>query len=147
MHNFKITFILMVALLLPGMAQAEMDHSSKAPVLAKQQKVGDMFLEKKMIDGYHVSFHIMKATPGQEHGGSHNVMIKVEKGGAVLGDVVINSKVKDPTGKASQKRLMKMGDWFMNGYDLGAKGQYKVMILFKTADGKKHKGMVLYPGK
>ena len=145
MQKFKMICVLIAVLLLPVLAQAEMDHSAKEPV--NKQKVGDMFLEKKMIDGYHVSFHIMQAVPGQEHGGSHNVMIKVEQNGVILGDLLLNSKVKTPTGKATQKRLMKMGDWYMAGYDLGAKGQYKVMILFKTADGKKHKGMVSYPGE
>ncbi len=149
MRRVIIMLSLATLLFLPIQALAEVDHSTggHTPKLAGQQKVGDMFLEKKMIDGYHVSFHIMKAIPGQEHGGSHNVMIKVEQNGAVLGNLLINSKVKNAAGKATQKRLMKMGDWYMNGYDLGEKGQYMVMILFKTADGKKHKGMVSYPGK
>jgi len=148
MNRMKIG-VLLVALLLAFIVKAPMAHAGqgKAVKIAKQQKVADMFLEKKMIDGYQVSFHIMKATPGQEHGGSHNVMIKVEQKGVVLEKLVINSKVKSPAGKSSQKRLMKMGDWFMNGYDMGEKGEYMVMILFKTPDGKKHKGMVSYLGK
>jgi hypothetical protein len=143
MNKIQASLLLTLLLLLPLQVQASEGHTM--PTISGQQQVADMFLEKKMIDGYHVSFHIMKAEPGQEHGGSHNVMIKVEKNGAVLGNVLINSKVVSPAGKSAQKRLMKMGDWYMNGYDLGESGTYKVMILFKTADDKKHKGGVTYP--
>ncbi|HFE36795.1 MAG TPA: hypothetical protein ENK06_00065 [Gammaproteobacteria bacterium] len=108
-------------------------------------KMGGMFLKKKMIDGYEVSFHVMKAKPGKEMGGSHDFMIKVEKDGKVLSDIVMNTKVKHPNGSSETKRTMKMGDWLMAGYDLGHKGKHQMMILFKTADGKKHKGGVYYP--
>lgn len=111
------------------------------------QEMGGMFLEKRRIDGYDVSFHVMKAQQGMEHGGSHNFMIKVEKDGKALGNVKINSKVIDPKGKAESKGLMKMGDWYMNGYDLGVEGRHQLMILFKTADGQMHKGGVYYPAK
>lgn len=105
---------------------------------------GEMFLKKKEIDGYTVSFHVMQAKKGMEHGGSHNFMIKIEKDGNVERNVLINSKVVHPNGKAESKKLMKMGDWYMNGYDLAHKGEHQLMILFKTSDGKKHKGGVYY---
>jgi len=109
-------------------------------------KMGDMFLKKKEIDGYTVSFHIMKAQPGKEMGGSHNFMIKVEKDGKALSNIAMNTKVKHPSGKSETKKTMQMGDWQMAGYDLGHKGRHQMMILFKTADGKKHKGGVYYLG-
>lgn len=108
-------------------------------------QMAGMFLVKKSIDGYDVSFHVMEAQKGMEHGGSHNFMIKIEQGGKVLGDVKINSKVIHPNGKSESKPLMKMGDWYMNGYDLGHAGKHQMMILFKTANGQKHKGGVYYP--
>lgn len=104
----------------------------------------EMFLVKKEVDGYQVSFHVMKAKPGKEMGGSHDFMIKIEKAGKVLTDVVINTKVVHPDGSTESKRVMKMGDWYMAGYDLGHKGRHQMMILFKTSDGKKHKAGVYY---
>jgi len=80
-----------------------------------------------------------------QHGGSHNVMIKVEKDGKALTNLTANSKVMHPNGKSESKMLMKMGDWYMAGYDLDHSGQHKLMVLFKTADGAKHFGGVLYP--
>ncbi len=106
-----------------------------------------MFLKKKDIDGYTVTFHIMKAKPGKEMGGSHGFMIKVEKDGKVIKDIVMNTKVKHPNGSSETKKTMEMGDWMMAGYDLGHAGKHQMMILFKTADGKKHKGGVYYSGK
>ncbi len=103
-----------------------------------------MFLKKKEIDGYTVSFHIMKAKKGMEHGGTHNFMLKVEKGGRVLNDIAVNSKVVHPDGSAQTRKLTRMGDWYMAGYDLGHDGEHQVMVLFKTADGKKHRGGVYY---
>ena len=105
-----------------------------------------MFLKKESIDGYDVTFHVMKAKPGKEMGGSHDFMIKVEKNGKVQTNVIMNTKVVYPDGKAESKKTMKMGDWLMAGYDLGHMGKHQLLILFKTADGQKHKGGVYYPG-
>jgi len=116
-----------------------MDHSSL--------DLDQMFLEKRQIDGYDVSFHVMEATKSMHHGGSHNVMIKIEQKGKVVGGAKINSKIIYPDGKSESKMLMKMGDWYMAGYDLKSKGRHQMMVLFKTTDGKKHKGGVYYPAK
>ncbi|RMH14754.1 MAG: hypothetical protein D6698_12315 [Gammaproteobacteria bacterium] len=109
------------------------------------QKASGMFLVKKSVDGYDVTFHVMKAKKGMEHGGSHHFMIKIEKGHEIVGNAMINSKVKYPDGKAQTKKMMKMGDWYMAGYDLKHEGKHQMMILFKTADGQKHKAGVYYP--
>lgn len=106
-----------------------------------------MFLVKKNIDGYDVSFHVMKAKPGKEMGGTHDFMIKVEKDGKALTNIPMNTKVVHPNGKSETKETMVMGDWLMAGYDLGHEGKHQMMILFKTADGQKHKGGVYYPGQ
>ena len=144
LRKFPIAVLLFVVLYcLNAQAASEHDHSGH-DMSGSQQ---DMFLVKQDIDGYTVNFHVMEAQEGMRHGGSHNFMIKVEKSGKVLQDVVINSKVIFPDGKDQSKALMLMGDWYMNGYDLGQKGQHQLMILFKTADGVKHKGGVYYPAK
>ena len=103
-----------------------------------------MFLEKKAIDGYDVTFHIIKAKLGKEMGGSHDVMIKIEKDGKAITNAIMNTKVIHPNNKSESKMTMKMGDWYMAGYDLGHDGRHQIMILFKTADGAKHKGGVYY---
>ncbi len=105
---------------------------------------GEMFMEERSVDGYEVSFHVMAAQQGMEHGGSHNFMVMIEQDDKVLNNVVINSKVIYPNGNSDSKPLMKMGDWYMNGYDLGNMGKHQLMILFKTVDGAKHKAGVYY---
>ncbi len=134
--------------------QSSMDHKShnsdhkkhdEADHKGHDSKMGGMFLKKKEIDGYTVTFHIMQAKAGKEMGGTHNFMIKVERDGKVLSNIVMNTKVKHPSGKSETKKTMKMGDWMMAGYDLGHAGKHQMMILFKTADGKKHKGGIYYP--
>ncbi len=119
-------------------------HDSDDGHEAHNSKKGGMFLVKKEIDGYDVTFHVMKAKPGKEMGGSHDFMIKVEKNGKALTNIVMNTKVKHPNGSAETKKAMTMGDWMMAGYDLGHEGKHQLMILFKTADGEKHKGGVHY---
>ncbi|NOY61705.1 MAG: hypothetical protein GXP10_00895 [Gammaproteobacteria bacterium] len=121
------------------------DHGSEHGHGHHDSAKGAMFLVKKEIDGYSVSFHIMKAKPGKEMGGTHDFMVKVEKDGKTLTNIIMNTKVKHPNGSAETKKTMKMGDWLMAGYDLGHEGKHQMMILFKTADGKKHKGGVYYP--
>jgi len=125
-----------------GQGMGTHGHDSKDVV--HEDKGPAMFLEKRSVDGYEVSFHVMKAKEGMGHGGSHNFMIKVEEGGKALQNLTINSKVVHPNGDAETKALSKMGEWFMNGYDLGHSGRHQLMILFKTADGKKHKAGVYY---
>jgi len=115
------------------------DHSSN--------DMDDMFMQKRQVDGYDVSFHIMPATQSMEHDGDHNLMIRIEKKGKIVEGTKINSKVIYPDGKAESKMLMKMGDWYMTGYDLKNKGRHQVMVLFKTTNGKMHKAGVYYPEK
>lgn len=122
------------------MNHSEMNQDSMSQGMAQNK----MFLEKKDIDGYTVSFHVMAAEEGMNHGGSHNLMIKVDKDGATVKGVQINSKVVYPDGTEESKSLMKMGDWQMAGYDLKASGKHQLMVLFKTADGKKHFGGLHY---
>ncbi len=123
---------------------SEKEHDSHDDHDDHGSAMGKMFLKKKEIDGYNVTFHVMKAKPGKEMGGTHDFMIKVEKEGKVLSNIVMNTKVKHPNGSSETKKTMKMGDWLMAGYDLGHKGKHQLMILFKTADGKTHKGGVYY---
>ncbi|RLL51535.1 hypothetical protein D8Y20_09080 [Mariprofundus sp. EBB-1] len=118
-------------------------HGDKDSQQMSSMKKG-MFLEKKDIDGYAVSFHAMAVKKNMQHGGTHNYLIKVEKDGTALGDLTVNSKVTHPNGKSESKMMMKMGDWYMAGYDLGHKGEHQLMVLFKTPDGKKHFGGVHY---
>ncbi len=120
--------------------QGDMSHDSMGGNMTQNK----MFLEKKDIDGYTVSFHVMKADEGMGHGGSHNVMIKVEQQGAMVENLKINSKVIYPDGSDESKPLMAMGDWQMAGYDLKESGKHQLMVLFKTADGKKHFGGLYY---
>jgi len=74
----------------------------------------------------------------------HHLMIKVEQGGKELDNIKVNSKIVFPNGKAESKMLMKMNGWYMAGYDFADSGKHQMMILFKTADGKKHSGGIYY---
>ena len=148
---FKAVLVLLMDLVIVGNVYAEEDkhnHSQmKQEMDHSSHDMNNMFLVKRQIDAYDVSFHVMQATKSMHHGGSHNVMIKIEQKGKVLDGVKINSKIIYPDGKSESKMLMKMGDWYMAGYDLKNKGRHQMMILFKTKDGKKHKGGVYYPKK
>jgi len=115
--------------------------------MGMSRAVGNMkgsFLTTKEIDGYSVSFHIMKAAKGTDHGGGYRVMIKVEKDGKALTDLVANSKVVHPNGISESKMLMRMGNWYMASYSLEHAGTHQIMVLFKTEDGAKHFGGVDY---
>ena len=112
---------------------------------SEDKSMSGMFMSEKQIDGYTVTFHVMKASDGMKHGGSHNLMVKVEKGGGPVLGLIANSKVIYPDGREESKKLTQMGDWMMAGYDLGHEGKHQLMILFKTTDGKKHFGGVFYP--
>ena len=105
-----------------------------------------MFMKKKQIDGYMVSFHVMKAEHGSSMGmgGTHHLMVLVEKNGMPVEGIVMNTKVVYPDGKSESKKAMKMNGQYMVGYDLQDGKKHQLMILFKTPDGKKHKGGIYY---
>jgi len=147
-------FLTMAVILVIGLVQPVMTHahdgeerhqstSMERPIMPTP----GMFLVKKEIDGYTVSFHIMKPREGMQQGGTHNLMVKVEKDGKALTNLLVNSKVSHPNKESESKMLMKMGDWYMAGYDLGHPGPHQIMVLFKTGDGKKHFGGISYPSK
>ena len=121
-------------------------HHDHAAEVGMSGHGSDMFLHKKDIDGYQVTFHMMKAKPGKEMGGSHDFMIKIEKDGQAM-IVPMNTKVIYPNGESEVKKAMRHGDWLMAGYDLAPEGEHQMMILFKTKDGEKHKGGVYYPAR
>ncbi len=107
--------------------------------------VSEVFLVKQHIDGYEVRFHVMKPTRDMQHGGDHNFMVRIEKDGKALSDLLVNSKVSHANGKSESKMMMRMGVWYMAGYDLDHGGKHQLMVLFKTADGTKHFGGVTFP--
>ena len=133
-----------------GMPESGMSHNTMTKgsmsheMMDSQMGQHQMFLEKKDIDGYTVSFHVMAAEEGMKHGGSHNLMIRIDRDGALVNGVQANSKVIFPDGSQQTKPLMTMGEWQMAGYDLKASGKHQLMVLFKTADGKKHFGGLYY---
>lgn len=105
----------------------------------------EMFLKKAEVDGYTVSFHVMQ-NAGRSNGGTHDMMVKVEKDDKPVVIVKANSKVITSDGRAETKKMKQAGDWFVAGYDLGAPGQQQLMVLFKTEDDRKHFVGVWYPG-
>ena len=118
-------------------------HENMGQASEGMQHTGRMFLVKRAVDGYTVSFHVMPKPNGQ----GHQFMIKVEKDGKVVRDLVVNSKVVHPNGASEQKMMRAMGDWFSADYDLGHAGAHQLMVLFKTPDGAKHFAGVWYPKK
>lgn len=102
---------------------------------------------RKEIDGYTVRFRIEPATPGMRHGGTHNLMVEVEKNGRALHDLLVNSRVTHPIKKTENKMMVRMGDWYMAGFDLGHPGTHRITVLFKTPDEKIHLGDIEYRTK
>ncbi|MDX8388492.1 MAG: hypothetical protein R8M46_08205, partial [Ghiorsea sp.] len=81
-------------------------HPDSHGGMKKMANKPGMFMVNKEVDGFDVSFHVMPATGSMSHGGTHNVMVKVEKDGVLLDDVVINSKVFLPNKETDSKMLM-----------------------------------------
>ncbi len=135
----------------PGLALAhgaQNDASGEnAGMPAMQADMKGGFLVKKEIDGYQVSFHVMKAGKHSSHGAAYSFMIKIEKNGKAITNAIVNSRAIHPVGESESRMMMNMGDWYMANYDLSHKGRHQLMVLFKTSDGAKHFGGVFYPEK
>jgi len=145
--SITTAFMVMALMTLPMPARAAEMGGSDAMQMphGMKDKMQGMFLTKKEIDGYTVSFHVMKARAGQHMGGNHDLMVKVEKDGQVKTDLLVNSKVVSPDKSVASKMMMKMGDWYMAGFDMDQSGRYQLMVLFKTPGGNKHFAGVYYP--
>ncbi len=129
-----------------GMKHGMSGSSSMMPMAATLAAVDYRLTEQKEVDGYNVTIQVMKAKAGSEMGGSHDFMIKVEQNSQAVADLSMNTKVVHPNGSAETKATMKMGEWYMVGYDLGHAGKHQLMFQFKTADGVKHNGGIYYSG-
>jgi hypothetical protein len=127
-----------------GEMHGDAHNPCSMPMDARKGMKAETFLQKIEIDGYSVSFHVMKAPKGMEHGGTYHYMVKVEKGDVAVALQAVNSKVTHPDNTAESKMMMKMGDWYMAAYNLEHPGVHKLMVLFKTEDGKKHFGGLDY---
>ena len=160
MKPVKFSLLIAAGLLIGGIAIAadehmghddhaghNMSHDDGHDKHSDMNKMSNMFLEKREIDGYTVSFHVMPKNEAMDMGATHNLMVKVEKAGRMIEGLKINSKIVHPNDKSETKALMKMGDWYMAGYDLGHAGSHQLMVLFKTAEGTKHRVGVYYPKK
>ncbi|WP_426417777.1 hypothetical protein [Aestuariirhabdus sp. LZHN29] len=142
-HIFMAVGLTLTAL--SGNLYASAGHAEGGHDAMDQSAAGNkMFLVKRDIDGYKVSFHVMEANESMRNGGSYNLMIKVENQGKAIDDLRVNSKVVFPDGNDQSKPLKKMGDWYVTGYDLKPGGKHQLMVLFMTPDGKKHFGGVHY---
>ncbi len=83
-----------------GMNQGAMNHGAmNHQGMTQGQGSAPMFLEQRDINGYNVSFHVMPAAQGMNHGGTHNLMVKIEQGTNVVTELQANSKVVYPDGK------------------------------------------------
>lgn len=92
------------------------------------------FIREKTIASYTVTFKVIKVAPGMEgHGGSHNLMVKVEKDGSAQILPSIVAKVLIKGGTSVTKTLFKRDDWYMNGFDLGIPNKYQLNVLFRTS--------------
>ena len=160
MKSVNIGVLIAAGLLICGIASAAdnqhehmgddghaMSNDEDHDMHADKPHMPSMFLQKREIDGYTVSFHVMPKGESMDMGSSHNLMVKIEKDGQMVEGIEINSKVVHPNDKSETKQLMVMGGWFMAGYDLDHEGRHQLMVLFKTADGKKHRAGVYYPKK
>ncbi len=130
------------------------DNNSPCAMKGKVRSSGDMiamqkgeFIKKTEVDGYAITFRIVKTKAGMTLGGTHHLMIKVEKNGVVITDLAANSKASHPNAQSESKMMMKMGDWYMAAYDLGHQGPHELTVLFKTSDGVKHFTRVKLPAK
>lgn len=127
---------------------------SAAPTMAQHDHdqhaghgMSGMFLERREVDGYTVTFHVMPADERMDMGGTHHLMVQVKKDGKFQKKLDINSKVIYPDGEAQFKMLTLMDGWYMAGYDLAHQGRHQLLIMFKGAAGDTHKAGVYYPGK
>jgi len=121
-----------------------MDMSKENPDMGNMKGA---FLKKKTVDGYQLSFHVMKATGDADYGGAYEFMFKVEQNGKALRNLMVNSKVSHPNHQSESKMMTNVGDWYTAGYDLTHPGKHELIVLFKTKDGSKHSAGVSYPVK
>ena len=124
-----------------GMSGGSMKMDTRE-VLVEGVKVTFQFMandeHKKMLKD-------MKMKEDIDPGTTHNITVtlKDEKGQKDIADAQVNMKVVDPKGKDQIKTLKYEKD--MKSYDayfnLGEKGKYQVMILFKSGDKKSTAGV------
>ncbi len=140
----SVTCILCIGFAPGTVVQAQEEPHHQVDGAQKTRALEGVAMIREHVDGYTVSFRVMPATADMRHGGTHNLMIRVEKDGRALHDLLVNSRVSHPIKETENKMMARMGDWYMAGFDLGHPGTHQIMVLFKTPDGKVHLGSIEY---
>ncbi|MDQ6992414.1 MAG: hypothetical protein Q9M31_02995 [Mariprofundus sp.] len=110
----------------------------------RMDSMAGRLFEKRIVDGYTLSFHIMKAEPGHHIGGPDNLMVRVEKGGEAMINLVLHSMVKHPDGRTIHDKMRKVGNWYLVGDGFEQVGQYQLRVQFETPDGAEHVAQLAY---
>ncbi|GAV20619.1 hypothetical protein MMIC_P1591 [Mariprofundus micogutta] len=103
-----------------------------------------LLLKKEVVDGYHLTFHVMKAEKDEVQGCEFRFMFRVEQNGAMVQNVIVNSRVRHPNNQSESKMMVKTGDWYTAAYDLTHPGEHELIVLFKVKDDSKHSAKVTY---
>lgn len=144
-----IVFSLVITLLvaahpLAAKAAYQQQAGKQSTAATRSGQPPSLPLEKREIDGYTISVHLMKITPEMNLDGSHTLLVRIEDQNRLVENAVVNSKVIAPDGRYQTKVLKEMGDWHLSSFELDQPGQHYFQLVFRTADGARHQAGVFY---
>ncbi len=103
-----------------------------------------LLFQQKKVDGYLLTFHIMKADNHEVIACTYRLMFKAEQNGRPVKNLIVNSRVAHPNSQSESKMMMQMGDWYATAYDLTHPGEHELRVLFKAKDGRMHAASITY---
>ena len=108
----------------------------------------DYFVARKGLeDGYQVIMHIMPAPEGNGFSRSnYHLMVRVDRNGKVLHNLVLTSQVKHPDGTVRITRTMpQVGAWYIARYNLShEQGRHWLSVTFEH-NGHRYETGTYYP--
>ncbi len=161
----KIKFLILLTMLLslifsiPLFVFGEEEHPTKHPashmhmmntsiVKADEYMVSygieTMAEHQKMMQDMKVDASKMKMDPNASH--HLSLEISEENGGKKIEDVKIKIKIFDPSNNSQEKWVEWSDDMkhYWCDLEMKGKGKYGIIVLFKTADDKKHSAKFWY---
>lgn len=109
------------------------------------KEIHGKLVHEKKLDDFNLRFKVVDVAESVPDGGSHNLLLNIKRDGRTLHHLSVNSVVEKNRGERKSKSMMKLGDWYLAGYDFMPSDEYTITVSFKSPDGRHHSSTINYP--
>ena len=112
---------------------------------AEGKEMRGQLIHENHVAGFDLKFKLVDAKESVDDGGSHNLLVNIERNERTAHGLSVNARIDDQHGNVASKSMMQLGDWYLAGYDLSDEKRYVITVSFTAPDGRVHRSAIHYP--